>query len=326
MSPANPQRVLVLAEPGLATHASREAVKRLDAQHYDITVTTRSLPLDEDGEIILSSTASETGEGNAPDIIIGVTELPRLAKSGPIAIDIESRADAALISLPGLGATGHARKVADALKTVLETGTDGERTSFGVRSPRWIRVLLGMIRVNRPWRLVPSLSSAMAAAAATAAFGIFFSSIWKMATALHPARLTLVTIMSIVAMTLWLIAYNRLWDPPRSRGTHTHAAVYNLATVLTVGLGVSLMYAGLYIATFVAALIVISWEFLGSTLGEPASLADYAKLAWLSASMGTVAGALGSSAEDTDEIQRAAFANRERERRAAREPDDADDS
>ncbi|WP_278313784.1 hypothetical protein [Lolliginicoccus levis] len=323
MSPTNPKRVLVLAEPGLATRSSHEALKQLEAENYDITISTRSLPLDKDGEIILSSTASETGEGNAPDIVIGVTELPRLGKNGPIAIDIESRADAALISLPGLGATRHASKVADAISTVLQTGTEGQRTAFGARAPRWPRVLLGMIRVNRPWRLVPSLSSAMAAAAATAAFGIFFSSIWMMATALHPARLTLITAMSIVAMTLWLIAYNRLWDPPGSRGKHTHAAVYNLATVLTVGLGVSLMYVGLYIATMIGALVVISWEYFGTTLGEPASLADYAKLAWLSTSMGTVAGALGSSAEDTTEIQRAAFANRERERRSARESDDS---
>ncbi|MBD8507422.1 hypothetical protein HT102_13110 [Hoyosella sp. G463] len=323
MSPTNPPRVLVLAEPGLATQASREALRRLEAENYDISLSTRSLPLDDDGEIILSSTASETGDGNAPDIIIGVTELPRLAEDGPNAIDIESRADAALISLPGLGATGLPRKIANAITTVLQTGTEGRRTAFGARFPRWPRVLLGMVRVNRPWRLVPSLSSAMAAAAATAAFGIFFSSIWMMATALHPARLTLITAMSIAAMTLWLIAYNRLWDPPGARGKHTHAAVYNLATVLTVGLGVSMMYVGLYIATFIAALIVISWDFLGTTLGEPASLADYAKLAWLSTSMGTVAGALGSSAEDKDEIQRAAFANRERERRSARESSDS---
>ncbi|MBP2366780.1 hypothetical protein JOF36_002476 [Pseudonocardia parietis] len=34
-----------------------------------------------------------------------------------------------------------------------------------------------MVRANRPWRLVPNLSLAIAGAAAGAAFGVFYSNI-----------------------------------------------------------------------------------------------------------------------------------------------------
>jgi hypothetical protein len=43
------------------------------------------------------------------------------------------------------------------------------------------RLLAGMVRANRPWQLVPSPATAIAAAVATAAFPIFYSSIWGMA-------------------------------------------------------------------------------------------------------------------------------------------------
>ncbi|GGC61999.1 hypothetical protein IEU95_12900 [Hoyosella rhizosphaerae] len=286
---------------------------------WDVTVRTRSFPLNDNGEILLSDAASSDKEDADFDIVVGVTELPRLTSDGPAALDMTPDADIALISLPGLGPLGLRSKLAQEIRTILQAEPPLQQTTQMVRFPAMLRLLLGMVRVNRPWRLVPSLSSAMAAAGATAAFGVFYSSIWEMATALSPLRLSLITAMSITAMTLWLIIYNRLWDSPRHHGSRVNALVYNVATVLTLVAGVGLMYLGLYLATFAAALTVISWDFLGATLGEPAALAHYATLAWLATSMGTVAGALGSSAEDTIAIQRAAFGNREQERRQAQE-------
>src|SRR5699024_8706795 len=46
------------------------------------------------------------------------------------------------------------------------------------------RTVLGMVATNAPWRTVPQLSTAMAAAAAAGAFGIFYNSIWQMSAAL----------------------------------------------------------------------------------------------------------------------------------------------
>jgi hypothetical protein len=44
-------------------------------------------------------------------------------------------------------------------------------------SPLW--TLAGMVRVNRPWRLVLGLRGALAASVATAAFGLVSSPIWE---------------------------------------------------------------------------------------------------------------------------------------------------
>ncbi|WP_177238622.1 hypothetical protein [Pseudonocardia ammonioxydans] len=77
------------------------------------------------------------------------------------------------------------------------------------------------------------------------------------------------------------------------------------------------------------AALVLPPDYLGSTLMQPPGVSDYVMIAWLSMSMGTVAGALGSGFADEDAIRQAACSRREQERRARlsrQEPDGADTS
>jgi hypothetical protein len=178
------------------------------------------------------------------------------------------------------------------------------------------RLLFGMVRDNRPWRLVPHLKSATAAAAATAAFGIFYYTIWGMAEALPAWRLALITILAIAAMATWLLAYNHLWERPVGKYTPAEAALYNASTVLTLLLGVTCMYGILYVVALGAAAVVIDGSYMQSKIGHPASAADYATLVWLASSMGIVAGALGSSLDTEEAVRKAAYSRREQERQA----------
>lgn len=178
------------------------------------------------------------------------------------------------------------------------------------------RLLFGMVRDNRPWRLVPHLASATAAAAATAAFGIFYYTIWGMAEALPPWRLGLITVLAIVAMATWLLVYNHLWEPPAGHHTPAEAALYNMSTVLTLLMGVACMYAILYVLALAAAAVVIDAAYMQSKLSHPAGAADYATIVWLASSMGIVAGALGSSLDSEEAVREATYSRRERERQA----------
>ncbi len=327
-------RLGIVADPGLAARLVQSVAKQLPSElreqvhqsgEYDMEVVVRSLPLNEDGVLDVSATAADLAREHDWDLTVVVTELPRRDGTRPLVVDAQPGLRTAIVSLPALGVVRlRARVTAAIARAVSELRASGEpsedtqvfQTSSGLLGRT--RLLIGMIRINRPWRLVPSLSSAMAAAAATAAFGIFYSSIWQMAASLSPLRLSLISVMSIAAMVTWLVAYNRLWDPPSRYHDKDQALLYNVAGISSILVGVTLMYISLYVATVVAAFTVISWEFLGSTLERPAEFTDYLVLSWLSASMGTIAGALGSSAEDDDDIKRATFGNRERERRNAR--------
>lgn len=108
-----------------------------------------------------------------------------------------------------------------------------------------LRLLAGMVRTNRPWWLAPSLSPAIAGAA----FGVFYSNIWQLADALSGSRLALITVLVVLAMVVWLIVDNNLWERPADRQLREEAVLYNTATVLTIGLGVLCMYVLLFAVT-----------------------------------------------------------------------------
>jgi hypothetical protein len=62
-------------------------------------------------------------------------------------------------------------------------------TRFVVPWPRGhLRLLTGMVRANRPWRLFTGLSKALAGVVAVAAFGVVNDTIFQLAAALGPAR------------------------------------------------------------------------------------------------------------------------------------------
>src|SRR5690242_19730728 len=110
-----------------------------------------------------------------------------------------------------------------------------------------------MVLDNRPWRLVPHLAGATAAAAATAAYGVFTVTFWKMADVLPAWRLGLISAVSIAAMATWLLLYNRLWETPSRRSDREKALLYNTSTLITLTFGVACMYAILYIVALVTS-------------------------------------------------------------------------
>jgi hypothetical protein len=93
--------------------------------------------------------------------------------------------------------------------------------------------------------------------------------------------------------------------------------LYNAATALTISIGVVCMYVLLFVITLLSALVVIPVNYLESTLKHPSGFSEFATIAWLSASMGTIAGALGSGLASEEAVHQAAYSKREQERRAS---------
>lgn len=292
-----------------------------------VTVDTEMLALGPDGALLVPELVERTHRGSSAAVV--VTEFPRLRGRHQVMVEIDHEACTALVSLPALGVAPHRRLVAvivDAVRRLRD-----HRAAAGVRGARWFptedgeylatrsalgrsRTVLGMVRGNRPWRLIPTLTGVMAAAAATASFGVFYSSIWAMANALSPWRLAGLSVLSIAVMTIWLIANNRLWEHPDTVPRH-RARLYNAATVLTIVLNAVVLYGGLLVITLCGALAVIDDGYFASQVGSDTGLRGYVFLAWLATSMGTVAGAVGSSADSYDDILEATYGHRERMRR-----------
>ncbi|PXY22235.1 hypothetical protein [Prauserella muralis] len=343
-------RVGLLTDPGLPTEVAGTLAGELPGEltervgggiAWHVDHRQEPMTLDDDGEVPLARIAQRMRAKHGWDLLLCVTDLPRRVEFRPVVAEVSTRHGIALASLPAVGAIRLRPHLCDTLVRLVaelrERGGGRPRgTARGLFAPaRWLdnpdadidaslalvgvrgrlRLLFGMVRDNRPWRLVPQLSSAFAAAVATGAFGVFFNSIWTMADALSGWRLALVNLLAATAMVTWVTGYNGLWERPLGTEARARAALYNAATITTVLLGVACMYAVLFTATTLAALAVITPPYFEQTLGHPVGFGDYLQLAWLASSMGTVAGALGSSLESADAVRQATYSRRERERR-----------
>ena len=318
---------------------------------WRVSVSSEALPLDQEGQLQLRHGAQRRLPEWGWDVMICLTELPRWVDGRPLVFEVSTRDAVALVSVPALGwlrLRSHVREVIIHLvnqlaqysqeQTALQFWTDRPRREAGLSkrlSPlrevsgrdefdtrvvligvrARTRLLLGMVRHNQPWRMVPNLKTGFAAAAATAAFGVFYSSIWNMADAASLLRLALINVVAVAAMVGWLIVHNDLWERPVRRPGSARSVVYNASTVLTLALGVGCAYVLLFVATLIGALTVISSGYMSDVMGHDVDVFNYLRIAWLAASMGTVAGALGSGLESEAAIRQAAYSRREDERR-----------
>ena len=349
--PARPSRVVgLIADPGIAQSLANRVHSRLekrlnrdDDREFDwkIAIDPLSLPLSDSGSVILNDNVPKLREKYTWDFIIYLTDSPHYERDRPVRSVISPDHGSATLSLPSLGVvtTGTVARALTELLKELATGKlpltppsplgralnvrgslrGIEDEASRIESIEGFRgrllLTIGMIRINRPWRLVPQLSSAMAGAAATGAFGVFYTSIWSMADYLSNARLAFITAASILMLSTWLLFHNRLWEKPTGHRRKERMLIYNIATVLTVCFAAAAMYLLLFLALLVASLVVIDQEFLTNQLKHETSFIDYLNLAWLAASLGTLGGAIGSSFDDVQSVQRATFSQREYERR-----------
>ena len=192
----------------------------------------------------------------------------------------------------------------------------------------WWRLLSGMVRVNRPWQLIFGMSSALAAALATSAFGLSSSTIWQIADVLGGWRQGLAAVFSVALLVFWLIAAHGLWERSArlAHASRRLASLYNSSTVLTLALGVACLYGGLFVINWGVAAFLVPSSVLSSTLAHATSWGTYLNLAWGFTTMGTIAGALGSSLESDRAVRQAAYGYREQQRQSRKcEQDSHDD-
>jgi hypothetical protein len=86
--------------------------------------------------------------------------------------------------------------------------------------------------------------------------------------------------------------------------------LFNLASTLTVVLGVATLYVALLVLTVVGAGLVLEPGMLERQLGHNVNFGDYARLAWFVSSLATVGGALGAGLESDVAVREAAYGYR----------------
>ncbi|WP_164743210.1 hypothetical protein [Brevibacterium aurantiacum] len=348
-------QVLLVADPGLPSrraasiHSSLESYLR---EAYGITTTlhtrTDTIYLTPERELALGAVEDLRDDYPDVNIILILTEIPRHTQGDPLIAEVHSDRNLAVVSCPTLGAWATKRRIIKVMMSAVNklVPWDPEATTrkFLLGWSNWSnnedshhqslhahtitggpRLILGMTIANEPWRTAPKLSGALAAASATGAFGIFYSSIWQMSTYLSTLRLLSIGAVAILVMVAWLIVSHKLWDRPVSERLATVVMYYNLSTVLTLLITVIALYATLVILILLGGLVVIDPEFMTQQIQQDASFANYLDIAWLSAAMGVVAGGIGASFDTDVDVQRLTHGQRMRQRVYTDNSTDSDD-
>jgi hypothetical protein len=263
-------------------------------------------------------------------LVVCVTDLPLQTARRPVVAHASMTHGVAVLSLPALGPVAMTRRASDAIvrlvaallgseqagdagKRVREMGSrvevEGPGLGFvaGVITGN-IRLLLGMLRANRPWRLALRLSDALVAALASAVLALVLSDIWRLADGLGPLRLGLLALGSVIAVGLVIIVGAHLWEhaPPRSPA-HEQVVLFNVVTLTTVVIGVVVFYVALFLLTLIGTLLLVPGTVFAEVLGHPTGAADHLKLAWLTCSLAMIGGALGAGLESDEAVREAAY-------------------
>ncbi|KUI38272.1 hypothetical protein AU194_27060 [Mycobacterium sp. GA-2829] len=330
--------VLLLADPGapaaLAADLSTELPERLPHHpplEWTVSVQTASYRLTE------QSSLSEVLESVDPpsrqqDVVVYVTDLPRRDGTQPVVADISIPDRFGVISVPSVGGLFISRRVRTMVESVVievAENRDGHVATFGnltrtedqgavryAASPRFarFRMFMGMIYANRPWKLAAGLSRVLMATFATGTVSLAYPTIWQLSSTMGPWRLGVTTVLATAAMVGWLIVNHRLWERPSSPIERELAVMYNASTVATLTIGVVVLHAACFVLLLLTAWWTLPPSLLEQNLGHPVGASDLLRLAWLSAAIATLGGALGSGLEDDEAVKQAAYGARQHER------------
>ena len=273
-------------------------------------------------------------------LAVCVTDLPLQTARRPVIAHVSATHGVAVLSMPALGPVSVRKRTAETIvrlvghmlgdlaqaegaadrlplaeavtRRMRELGARTERGEHGVgfvarvvTGNIWL--LLGMLRANRPWRLVLRLMRVLAVAFAAGVFALVTSDIWRLAHYLGPLRLVVIGLGSVSAITVTIMVSTGLWERSPHPAAREQVALFNIVTAATVGLGVAALYLALFIAMLAAALLLVPGSLLGLVLRHPAGVADQVSLAWLATSIATLGGALGAALESGESVREAAY-------------------
>jgi hypothetical protein len=278
-------------------------------------------------------------------LLVLITDLPLIQGRSPVLAHASRSHQVGVVSIPAHGARGQQDRTASTLlRTVnvllggspdVEAG-GGRRTrvrhrallrprrlgstvsqepssvAFGTRVVAGnLRLIAGMVRANQPWRLALHLTRALTAALATGILVLVTTDItWRLADRLGVVRLAAIGVSSVVAIGATLIIGAGLWERHRSPEARQQVLLFNVATTLTVMIGVTALFAMLVVLTGLGVALFLPSNVVADSLGHGASWGDRGELAWLAGSVATLGGALGAGLESDDAVRQAAYIRR----------------
>ena len=264
----------LVAPPAQTTELIDAAHQRLLREDWELALCLTDLPL-RMGRRAVAGHASPTHR-------VAVLSVPALgpARLRRGALDTAVELVSVLLGEPR-ETISLRRRLVDLAELADEDPAHGPGGLAAVARGGNLRLLGGMVRANRPWRLAARLYRALVAALAAVAFALVTSDVWRISTSLTPVRLAAITVLSLGLTAASLIAVHGLWEWAVSGRARDQVALFNAATAATVALGVVSLYVALFALSLAGVGLFVTPETLSNSVHIDTGFGDYLKLAWL---------------------------------------------
>ncbi len=326
----------------VAAGLSEELERRLPGASWQIEVQEARLVQAPASDAAIVDAARRLLLERGWNVVVYLTDLPLHVHRRPVVAHANPVHNVAIVSVPAFGALGTRPRIREAIVRLLERLVGSHQRNADARrdvpKPRRLSVqrvrelgtdtadgtfaftarvlsgnlmlLGGMVAANQPWQLSLRLSRALTGAVAVGVFGLVYSDVWRLSDAFEWWRLVGTTLLSVGATAATLMVGAELWERTSARGVRKQVMLFNIATVLTIVIGVTALYGALYLLALGAAFWFVVPQVFASAVGHSASLRDYFELAWLTCSLAMIGGALGAALETEDAVRDAAYVRR----------------
>src|SRR4029078_3820900 len=169
------------------------------------------------------------------DMALGLTDLPLPSAGRTVAGHVSASHSVIVISVPAIGAVAVRRRLREAAPRPIGRALDGvgsdASTAIRLRRLRdladlgdgglslaWgsgrgsARLMVGMLRASRPWRLGVRLYRALIASLAVVAAALVTTDVWRISVTMGWARLGGIGVFAVGVTTVTLIAAPHLWE------------------------------------------------------------------------------------------------------------------
>lgn len=299
-----------LAEPPVTPLDLMEAARdRMLDEDWDLVLVLTDLPLKDGRRVVQTQLSPVHGVGLVVVPALGVVQVVTKVRAACVRLVEE------LLDFDDDDTSDDIARRARQRAEDVEGRDDEGPVQFAARVLGGnVGVLLGLVRANRPLTLALRLSQLIAVTAAAGALMLITPDIWVLATNYGPWRLGLLSVIAVVSVTVSLIVGAKLWERPRRKAEREQVTLFNVATALTMTIGVSVFYLAVFLLALAAAFLLLDGRSFAQLSEQSWSVAKIIEIAWMTASLATLGGAVGAGLEEDDIIRAAAY---------TREPDDA---
>lgn len=125
---------------------------------------------------------------------------------------------------------------------------------------------------------------------------------WELSVIYSPFRLILLMIIAILGMAGWLLYAHQLLERKTAKSQRVYRYIYNSTTLVTLSVITLMNYFILYILLIISITLFVPVDLFNSWTSAKAqfTFTNYLRLIWFVASLGLLAGAMGSTVEDEE--------------------------